>query len=163
MLHRPGSSSSVCQTTAGLYAEMGVPNNATSAPKLAYLFLVHLFRLGIHWVFTVLLLQHFGTSILLKGFKSWNHHYLLSLLESQAPVSSLTDFRLAWKTATLLALVMVRCPNLTLLCIDNQHFFSLASHCYFIPASDCKMDWLGNLPHEICIQTQPCVNACPVF
>ena len=43
---------------------------------------------------------------------------MLSLLESWAPASSLTTFKLAWKTATLLALVTAKCcSDLSLLCI----------------------------------------------
>ena len=56
-----------------------------------------------------------------KHFDPWDVEHLLSLLQSWAP-TSLTTFRLAWKTATLLALVTVKhCSDLTLLCIDNQH------------------------------------------
>ena len=39
---------------------------------------------------------------------------------SWALAFSLTTFKLAWKTATLLALVIVKpCSDLTLLCMDN--------------------------------------------
>ena len=56
-----------------------------------------------------------------KHFDPWDVEHLL---ESWAPVSSLTDFKLAWKTATLLALVTAKhCSDLTVLCIDNQHLF----------------------------------------
>ena len=59
-----------------------------------------------------------------KQFDPWDVEYLLSLLESWTPVSSLTTFKLAWKTATLLALVTAKhCYDLTLLCVDNQHLF----------------------------------------
>ena len=59
-----------------------------------------------------------------KWFDPWDVEHLLSLLESWAPMSSLTTFKLAWKTATLLALVTAKhCSDLTLLCVDNQHFF----------------------------------------
>ena len=55
-----------------------------------------------------------------KNFDPWDVEHLLSLLESWAPTSSLTTFKLAWKTATLLALVTVEpCSDLTLLFIDN--------------------------------------------
>ena len=40
-----------------------------------------------------------------KQFDPWDVECFLSLLESWAPASSLTTFKLAWKTATLLALV----------------------------------------------------------
>ena len=50
-----------------------------------------------------------------KRFDPWDVEHLLSLLESWAPASSLTTFKLAWKTATLLALVTAkRCSDLTL-------------------------------------------------
>ena len=49
-----------------------------------------------------------------KRFDPWDVECLLSLLESWAPASSLTTFKLAWKTATLLALVTAkRCSDLT--------------------------------------------------
>ena len=55
-----------------------------------------------------------------KCFDPWDVEHLLSLLESQAPASSLTTFKLAWKTATLLVVVTAKnCSDLTLLCIDN--------------------------------------------
>ena len=59
-----------------------------------------------------------------KWFDPWDVEHLLSLLESWASASSLTTFKLAWKTATLLVLVTVKhCSDLTLLGIDNQHLF----------------------------------------
>ena len=44
-----------------------------------------------------------------KQFDPWDVECLLSTLESWAPTSSLTTFKLAWKTATLLALVTAKC------------------------------------------------------
>ena len=59
-----------------------------------------------------------------KRFDPWDVKCLLSLLESWAPASSLTTFKLAWKTATPFALVTAKhFSDLTLLCIDNQHLF----------------------------------------
>ena len=59
-----------------------------------------------------------------KCFDPWDVECLLSLLESWALTSSLTAFKLAWKSATLLALVTVKCcSDLTLLCIVNRHLF----------------------------------------
>ena len=50
----------------------------------------------------------------LKHFDPWDVECLLSLLESWALASSLTTFKLAWKTTTLLALVTVKfCSDLT--------------------------------------------------
>ena len=71
-----------------------------------------------------------------KHFDPWDVEHLLSLLESWAPTSSLTTFKPAWKTATLLALVTVKCcSDLTLLCIDNQHLFLQHHTAIFIPLS----------------------------
>ena len=59
-------------------------------------------------------------------------------------------FKLAWKTATLLALVTAKhFSDLTLLCIDNQHLFLHHHTAIFIPASGGKMDGLGHLLPQI--------------
>ena len=82
-----------------------------------------------------------------KCFDPWDVGHLLSLLESWGPASALTTFKLAWKTATLLALVTAKhCSDLTLLCIDNQHLFLQCSAAIFIPMSGGKTDHLGHLP-----------------
>ena len=66
---------------------------------------------------------------------------LLCLLESWALASSLTTFKLLWKTATFLALVNAKhCSDLTLLCIDNQHLFLQLHAAIFIPVSGGKTD-----------------------
>ena len=76
----------------------------------------------------------------------------------------LTTFKLAWKTATLLALVtMKHCSDLTLLCIDNQHLFLQHNASIFIPLSGGKTDHLDHLPPQICIEFNSSVNHCPVF
>ena len=110
---------------AGWCAQQGVPNNAISAPKLAN-FLLHLFQVGLalhtigiyhsaistflepyhlhkasnHPVISKLMhhiyLQHPPSH---KHFDSWDVKHFLSLLESWAPTSFLTTFKLAWKTA----------------------------------------------------------------
>ena len=68
-----------------------------------------------------------------KHVDPWDVEHLLSLLESLA-LASLTTFKLAWKTATLLALVTAKdCSDLTLLCIDNQHLFLQHHVAVFIP------------------------------
>ena len=135
---------------AGWCAQQGLPNNAISAPKLAN-FLLHLFQVGLAW--HTIGIYHLAISAFLepyrihkasnhpvisklmhhfylqhppsrKQFDPWDVECLLSLLESWAPASSLTTFKLAWKTATLLALVTAKhCSDLTLLCVDNQHLF----------------------------------------
>ena len=89
---------------------------------------------------------------------------MLSLLESWASDSSLTTFKLAWKTATLLALVNAKCcSDLTLLCIDNQHLFLQYHAAIFIPLSGGKTDCLGHLPPQVHIESHTNVNLCPVF
>ena len=94
-----------------------------------------------------------------KWFDSWDVEHLLSLLESWAPTSSLTTFKLAWKTATLLALLTAKhCSDLTLLCVDNQHLFPQYNAVIFVPLSGCKTDCLG---HHI--DSHSNVNLCPVF
>ena len=89
-----------------------------------------------------------------KQFEPWDVECLLSLLESWAPTSSLATFKLAWKTATLLALVTTKhCSNLTLLCVDNQHLFLQHNAAIFIPWSGGKTDCLGHLPPQVCIES----------
>ena len=46
-----------------------------------------------------------------KCFDPWDVECLLSLLESWAPASSLTTFKLVWKTATVLAHIFVGYPD----------------------------------------------------
>ena len=76
-----------------------------------------------------------------KWFDPWDVECLLSLLESWTPTSSLTTFKLAWKTATLIALVTAKCcSDLTLLCVDNQHLFLQHNAAIFIPMSGGKTD-----------------------
>ena len=80
------------------------------------------------------------------------------------PTSSLTTFKLAWKTATLLALVTAKhCPDLTLLCVDNQHLFLQHYAAISIPLSGGKTDCPGHLPPQIRIESHSNVNLCPVF
>ena len=72
--------------------------------------------------------------------------------------------KLAWKTATLLALVTAkRCSDLTLLCVDNQHLFLQRNAAIFVPLSGGKTDPLGHLPPQIHIESHSNVNLCPVF
>ena len=85
---------------------------------------------------------------------------LLSLLVNWA-LASLTTFKLAWKTATLLALVTVKhCSDLTLMCIDNQHLFLQHQAAIFIPVSGGKADQLDHLPPQICIESTSIINLC---
>ena len=99
-----------------------------------------------------------------KHFDPWDVKHLLSLLESWTPASSLTTFKLAWKTATLLALLNVKhCSDSTLLCINNQHLFIHCHAAIFIPLSGGKTDHQGHLPPQIHIESHIDVNLCPVF
>ena len=125
---------------AGWCAQQGVSNNAISTPKLANV-LVLLFQVGLAW--HTIGMYHSAISSLLephhlqkashhtvisksmchfylpnppshKCFDPWDVEHLLSLLESWAPASSLTTFKLSWKTAALLALVTAKhCSDLT--------------------------------------------------
>ena len=89
---------------------------------------------------------------------------MLYLLESWAPASSLTTFKLAWKTGTLLAFVTAKhCSDLTLLYIDNQHLFLQCNAAIFIPMSGGKMDCPGHLPPQVHIESHSNINLCPVF
>ena len=171
-------------------ARQGLPNNAISAATLAN-FLLHLFQVGLawctigiyhsaisaflepHWIHKASnhpviskLMHHFYLQCppSHKHFDPWDVKHLLSLLESWAPASSLTTFKLAWKTAILLALVTAKCcSDLTLLCIDNQHLFLQCNVAIFIPMSGGKTDHLGHLPPQIHIESHSNVNLCPVF
>ena len=99
-----------------------------------------------------------------KHFDPWDVEHLLPLLESWVPASSLTTFKFAWKTATILALVTAKhCSDLTLLCIDNQHLFLQCNAAIFIPFSGSKTDHLGHLPLQIHIDSHTNVNLCSVF
>ena len=142
-------------------------------PKLANFFL-HLFQVGLAW--HTIGIDHSAISAFLehhrihkvsnhpvilklmhhfylqhptshKQFDLWDIECLLSLLESWAPTSSLTTFKLAWKTATLLALGSAKCcSDLTLLCVDNQHLFLQHNAAIFIPFFAGKTDCPGHLP-----------------
>ena len=167
----------------------GVPNNAISAPKLANV-LIHLFQVGLAWctigiyhsaIFTFLephhlhkasnhpviskLMHHFYLwhPPSHKHFDPWDVECLLSLLESWASVTSLTTFKLAWKTGTHLALLTAKHPDLTLLCIDIQHLFLQHHAAIFIPMPGGKTDCLVHLPPQTHIESHFNVNLCPVF
>ena len=99
-----------------------------------------------------------------KWFDPWDVECLLSLLESWAPASSLTIFKLAWKTATLLALVTAKhCSDLTLLCVYNQHLFLQHHAAIFVPLSGGKTDCLGHLAPQIHIESHSNVKSLPCF
>ena len=175
---------------AGWCAPQGLPNNAIPFPKLAN-FLLHLFQVGLAWrtigiyrsaisaflephiihkasshpdilkLMCYFYLQHPPSC---KQFDPWDVEHLLSLLESWAPTFSLTTFKLAWKTATLLALVTAKhCSDLTLLCVDNQTLFLQCNAAILVPLSGGNTDCLGHLPPQIRIESQSNVNLCPVF
>ena len=99
-----------------------------------------------------------------KHFDPWHVEHLLCLLESWAPASSCTTFKLAWKTTTLLALVIAKHrSDLTLLCIDNQHLFLQWHAAIFILLSGGKTDRPGHLPPQIHIESHTHVKFCIVF
>ena len=99
-----------------------------------------------------------------KHFDLWDIECLLTLLESWAPTSSLTTFKLAWKTATLLALVTAKCcSDLTLFCIDNQHLLLQCHVAIFIPLSGGKTDHLGHLPLRFVLSLTPMLIFVQVF
>ena len=76
-----------------------------------------------------------------KCFDPWNFECLLFLLQSWAFASSLTMFKLAWKTGPVLALVMPKhYSDLSSLHIDNWHYFHQHHTAIFVPASGGKMD-----------------------
>ena len=70
--------------------------------------------------------------------------FFFSLLESWALVSSVTNFNLAWKTATLITLVTRKYSDLTLLQFEDQYFFLQHHDAIFIPAVGGKMDQMGH-------------------
>ena len=162
-----------------------LPNDAISASKLANI-LFHSFQVGLAW--HTIGIYHSAISAFLephqihkasnhpvilklkhhfylqhppshKQFDPWNVEHLLSLLESWAPTSSLTTFKLPWKTATLLVLV----TDLTLLCVDNQHLFLQCNAAIFIPVLGGKTDRPGHLPPQVHIESHSSVNLCPFF
>ena len=78
--------------------------------------------------------------------------------------TSLTNFKLAWGKATLLVLVPAKhCSDLTLLCIDNHHMFLQHHVAIVVTASGGKVDQLGHLPPQICIESPSSVSLCPIF
>ena len=63
------------------------------------------------------------------------------MLESWALASANTNFKLAWKTTTLLTFVAGKCcSDLTLLQIDNWQIFLKHHAAIFIPASGSRKD-----------------------
>ena len=85
------------------------------------------------------------------------------LLERRVPGFPLSNLKLAWKTATLIALVTTKyCSGLTFLFINNQDL-SPSGSCYIIPVSCDKMDRLGHCPSQICIECHSYVYLCPVI
>ena len=112
------------------------------------------------WYLTTFLLEDGSLTLMYRAsFILLHQVHLLSLLESWALSSSLTTFKLAWKTATVLALVTAKCcSDLSLLCIDNQHHFLQYHAAIFIPVCGGKMDPLGHLPPWIHIESHSNVN-----
>ena len=98
-----------------------------------------------------------------KHFDPWDVECLLSLLESWALASSLTTFKLAWKTATFLGVVTAKhFSDLTLLCIDNQHLFLQCHAAIFIPMSSGRTVWVFFL-FRFMLSLIPMLNLLPYF
>ena len=68
-------------------------------------------------------------------FDSWDVKCLLSLFKCLSPASSLSNFKFTWKTTTVLALVIAKCSDLTLMYIDNQYSFLQCHTAIFVPLS----------------------------
>ena len=58
---------------------------------------------------------------------------------------SITDFKLAWETATLLACVTNKYLDSTLQHIENQHPYIQHNTAIFVPASGAEIDMPGHL------------------
>ena len=70
-----------------------------------------------------------------KCFDPWDVRCFLYLLYIWISASSLTNFTVPWKMATLLVVITVRfCSDLTLLHIDNQYLFLQHHTAIFVPA-----------------------------
>ena len=78
--------------------------------------------------------------------------------------SLFSNFKIALKMATILALVTSKCcSDLTLLHNDNQYLFLQHHASMFIPASGGKMNQPGHLQPEIYTEAHSNVNLCPGF
>ena len=72
--------------------------------------------------------------------------------------------KLAWKTATLLALITSKYwSDLSLLHVDNQHLFHQHHAEIVVHASGGEMDQSGHLPPQIHTKSHCNVNFCAVF
>ena len=156
---------------------------------LNYLYLVHLFQVGLSWhtigiyhsaISSFLEPHHLQKACNHPVISKWMCHFIYSVFlinililrmlniyylcfESWVLTSSLT-VKLAWKTATLLALVTAKhWSDLTLLCTDNQDLFLQCHAANFIPMSGGKTDHLGHLPPQICIESCTNVNLALFF
>ena len=156
-------------------AQQGLPNNAISGRKLAN-FLLHLFQVGLAWL--TIGIYHSAISAFLepyqihkasnhpvilklmhhfylqhppfhKQFDPWDVEHLLSLLESWAPASSLTTFKLPWKTATLLAL------------ITSTFFFSIMLP-FLFPCLMARQVIQVTFSLRFVLSLTPMLNLCPV-
>ena len=100
-----------------------------------------------------------------KCFNQWDVQCLLLLLESCAPASSVTNFKLVWKNSH----TFITCYRKTffliefLFHIDNEHLFLKCHTIIFVPAFGGRLDQPGYLPPQIFIECHSNVNLCPVF
>ena len=76
----------------------------------------------------------------------------------------LTSLKLAWKTATLLALVTAKhCSHYPGCMLIVSTFFPENHAASFVPAFGSKTNWLGHPLPQICIESHSNVNLYPVF
>ena len=80
------------------------------------------------------------------------------------PNLSLANLTLPWKMATPLSHVFAKqFLDLTLLHIDTQLLFLHCHAAIYVPASGCKTDQPPHHTLQICFESHPNVNICPVF
>ena len=123
--------------------------------------LFHLFRVGCTWYSIGIYYPAFEThpiiskflyhcylqnpptvNILILGL--WTAYYLF--YRAWLQLILLLILKPNWKTAAVLALVKGKwCLHLTLICIENQHFFLQGNIAIFVSTSGGKTDQMGHL------------------
>ena len=102
-------------------------------------------------------------SLSCRWLHPWDVEHLLSLLDSWALASSLTTFKLAWKTAALLVLVTAKhFSDLSFYVLIISTFFCSVMLLFFL-ASGGMTDWLVHLLGQIHIEHYSKGNLCPVL
>ena len=98
-----------------------------------------------------------------KIFPPWEVKKLVDLLRSWTPCSSLSNIKLAWKTATLLALAATkRCADLSLLLSDNEHCFFHGNSVTLVPAFGAKTDRPKHRMPQFTLRSFKDKRLCPV-